>query len=393
MVSPLIFILSWSCTLILYSMQLTTNLVPVSSRGLIMIIMNIVSISLFYLLFNCSIKSNSSITNERLQKDKYLKKFVKGLAFIWALGTLFEVLYCKGFPLYWRLIGDSKLYVDFGIPSLHGIMNACFLQLLTMLMYLYLKKPTYRTLILMVVLSIWPILMLGRGIMLSELLQMGCVYLLCSKIKLKQISYIGLFAISALLLFGILGDFRQSVNPFSYLVRSDMTYFFDAMPTGFLWIYVYLTAGLSNLFHNVDLVIPDYNFTHSLANLIPSAIKQWLELDRANDLFVFVDPQLNTSTGYAGYISDFGFLGGFFMMAFTQLICCLVYRSCQQGKLWGILAYAVLFQVLVFSVFYDMFFLLPTLFQFVICFLFYWYAYSRTSTRYVINPPMTPILK
>ncbi len=377
MISPLIFILCWVSTLILYSMQLTTNIVPMSMRGLIMILMNMLSVSLFYFLFNCSVASNRSVMKQNALQDDLLKKFIKGLGLIWVLGTLFEIYYCQGFPLYWRLTGNSKLYIDFGIHSMHGIMNACFLQLLTMLMYLYLKKPSYSTLLLILLLSIWPILMLGRGIMLSELLQITCVYLLFSKINFKKITYLFFFGLVTLFLFGFLGDLRQSANPFVYLIRRDVSSFFETMPTGFLWIYVYITAGLSNLFYNIDSVIPDYNFTHSLANLMPSAIREYLELARPNNPFIFVDPSLNTSTAYAGYVSDFGFLGGFFMMAFVQFICCLVYRSCQQDKLWSIFAYSVLFQVLIFSVFYDMFFLLPTLFQFVICFVFYWYSYSK----------------
>ncbi len=382
MVSPLIFILSWGCTLTLYSMQLTTNIMPFSPRGLMMILMNMLSVCLFYFLFNFSTKPKPRFIQQTLLKEAFLKKFIKGLGLVWAIGTLFEIYYCHGFPLYWRLIGSSKLYVDFGIHSMHGTMNACFLQMLTMLMYLYLKKPNYRFLGLIVLLSLWPIMMLGRGILLSELLQIGCVYLLVSKIKVKQIGNILFLALGALLLFGVLGDLRQSVNPFTYLVKSETATFFDVMPTGFLWMYVYITAGLSNLFYNVDSLSPDYSFAHSLANLIPSAIKQYLELERANDLFTFVDPNLNTSTGYAGYVSDFGSLGGFVMMALIQLVCCWVYRAFQQGKLWGIFAYAVLFQVLIFSVFYDMFFLLPTLFQFVICLIFYWYSSPVKQEKY-----------
>lgn len=391
MVSPLIFIVSWGFTLILYSLQLTTNIVPFSPRGLTMILMNMMSLALFYLLFNFSTKPSPYLEQQRILKEVYLEKFVKGLGLVWALGTLFEIYYCQGFPLYWRFTGSSKLYVDFGIHSLHGILNACFLQLLAMLMYLYLKKRTYRILFLIILLSLWPIMMLGRGIMLSELLQMGCIYLLVSKIKLKQILILFLFALSVLLLFGILGDLRQTANPFAYLVKSEMTPYFDAIPTGALWVYIYITAGLSNVFYNIDSVIPDYNFIHSLANLIPSTIKQYLELERANDLFVFVDPNLNTSTGYAGYISDFGFLGGFFMMAFIQLISCWVYRNVQQGSLCSFFAYSVLFQVLIFSVFYDMFFLLPTLFQFVICLMFYWYSYPTEHKQTSFNKKMAPI--
>lgn len=389
MISPLVFIFSWSFTLILYSMQLTRNIVPVNSQGLVMILMNMLSVALFYFLFNFSIKTRPYFISLSNSQEKSLKKFIKVLGLVWFCGTLFEIYYCHGFPLYWRLTGSPKLYVDFGIHAMHGIMNACFLQLSTMLMYLYVKKRTYRLLGLFLLLSFWPIMMLGRGIMLSQLLQMSCVYLLFSKIKLKQIGYLSFFFLSSFLLFGFLGDLRQNTNPFAYLLKNEASTFFDAMPTGILWLYIYITAGLSNLFYNIDSVIPDYSFSHGFANLIPSVIKQYFELELANDLFTFVDPNLNTSTAYAGFVSDFGSFGGFFMMALIQLICCWVYRHCQQGKLWGVFAYAVLYQVLIFSIFYDMFFLLPTLFQFVICLIFYWYSFIKKPKNIVLNK--TPI--
>jgi len=185
-------------------------------------------------------------------------------------------------------------------------------------------------------------------------------------LTLKAVIAVILSAFAAVFLFGYVGDLRQTENPFFYLVKPDFVEFFSAMPSGFLWFYVYLTSGMSNLFYNIETVEPAYSFGYSFYNMLPSAVKIWLGLEGRNDLFVFVDNNLNAATFYSGYISDFGVLGAFFIATIVQFFCCVAYVLAKKGKPWGVLSYAVAFQILIFSIFYDLFFILPVLFQFVL---------------------------
>ncbi len=377
MVNPLYaYVVSWLLVLFLYSLNLTTNLVEMSPIGSTMIAMNLLSICVLYLLLGCN-RGNQKIrlTNENAFTPTIIL-FLKRISMIWLLVTLIEIFYCNGFPLYWRLVGISKNYTEFGIPSLHGVMNACYLQVITMLSYLLFKTHQKKYFFYIIILLFWPVLMLGRGILLSALIQMACIYLMLTRLNILRIIALTGLTFLVILVFGYLGDLRQTTNPLSYLVREDALTLFDKLPSGFLWFYVYLTAGLSNLFHNVETIVPTYNFTYSFSNMLPSAIKNYFDIASVNGSLELVDISLNTSTNYVGFVSDFGPLGGFFFVAIIQFICCYCYLIALRGKPWGLFAYSVAFQVIIFSVFYDMFFLLPILFQWVICFTFYLY-YAR----------------
>ena len=377
MINPVfVYNSAWVLVLGLYSLGLTSNLVEVSGIGLLIIVLNMLGICVISLLLSGG--RQRRIEND--QDDLYVstvRPFLKFCLAIWGMGTAFEVYVGHGFPLLWKFIGDTRLYTEFGIPSLHGVLNAFYLQALSMVAFLYFKLKQKRWLLLGAVLLCWPVAMLGRGILLSGLLQMTCVFLLVTKMSMKRLIMLGLAGLLVIVIFGVLGDMRQTENPFSYLVTGDAAKFFEGMPSGFLWFYVYLTAGLSNFFHNVDTVAPTWGISYSLSNMLPSVVRSYLALDPRNDLFDFVDPNLNTSTIYAGSVSDFGPMGGFIAVSVVQFVCCYVYSLTLKGKPWGIFAYTVAFQILIFSIFYDMFFLLPTLFQFGICLLLYLYYRYR----------------
>ncbi|WLG30238.1 O-antigen polymerase [Pseudomonas lurida] len=363
-----IFCSVWGGVFFLYCLNATTNLVPVSAVGMTMIIMNMMSILLISLLLGSALRKPGVETCEKYQAG--VKIYLKTLFWIWLAGTCFEIYIQRGFPLYWNYVGDGRLYTDFGIPSFHGIMNAMYLQVITALAYLYFLRPRFSIICFILLLLCWPIMMLGRGILLSAIIQMVAVFFAMRTLSVRVVLTLVVSAITAIFLFGYVGDLRQVLNPFSYLVSKDYVGFFSGLPSGFLWFYVYLTSGMSNLFYNVDTVQPAYSFGYSFYNLIPSALKVWIGLDGRSDLFVFVDPNLNAATFYAGFVSDFGAIGAFFIVGFIQFCCCFTYAVARKGRPWGILAYAVALQILIFSIFYDMFFLLPILFQFVLAMIF-----------------------
>lgn len=366
MLSPaFLFPVAWMATLFLYSLGLTKNLVPMNGVGLSMIIGNMIFIIVFQkILFRN--KEESSIG--MLEKyEKGIKIFVSGLVAFWLLGTILEIIFFKGFPLLWRLNGDTRLYTQFGFPSFHGVLNACYLQACTLMTILYTLRKEKKYLVYLLALMLWPILMLGRGILLSAILQSGLVFLFIFKINKKRMIQVSLFFLAFIILFGILGNFRAPYgNPLEYLVADKTKSLFMIIPSGFLWIYVYVTAGLSNVFYNVNIIEPVYKLEYSIANLVPNVIKNYLKINPVNTKIKLVDGMLNTSTVYSGFMSDFGAIGGFIGVSFILTIALYTYRSSLKLTPWALASYSVMAQILVFSVFYDMFFLLPTLFQFVV---------------------------
>ncbi|CAM4013496.1 hypothetical protein CCOS865_01681 [Pseudomonas reidholzensis] len=356
----------WGGVLLLYLLGATSNLVPVNVIGLSLIALNILSAALFYVMLAGGRRKALISEQQAMEYRQGAKTYARILFWLWLLGSCFEVYIQRGFPLYWNYVGDGRLYTDFGIPSFHGIMNAMYLQVVTVLAYLYFMRPRKLYILMILLLLCWPVLMLGRGILLSAIIQIVAVFFVLRRLSVRVVVTLLMSALVAIFLFGYVGDLRQVVNPFGYLVKPEYVEFFSALPSGFLWFYVYLTSGMSNLFYNVETLQPAYDFRYSMYNLFPSAVKLWLGLDQRNDLFVFVDGNLNAATFYSGYISDFGVVGAFFLAAFVQFCCCLAYAQATKGRPWGIFAYAVAFQILIFSIFYDMFFLLPVLMQFVL---------------------------
>lgn len=384
MINPVfVYCAVWGLVLFLYSLGLTSNLVGFSLIGVILIVLNMLSVLLIFFFLGGGSRQTAQNTDDGFFEDT-VRRFLKFVLFVWVLGTSAEIVFSGGFPLYWKLIGDTRLYTEFGIPSFHGIMNAFYLQALSMACYLLLKTRSMKFLFLIVVLLLWPICMLGRGILLGGLLQMACVLLLLTRLNAKKIFSLVLGLMLVIVAFGYIGDMRQTANPFSYLVSGQTAEIFASLPSGFLWFYVYLTAGLSNLFHNIDSIVPAGGLSYTFSNMLPTVVRTYFEIGARNDLFVFIDPNLNTSTIYAGSVSDLGPVGGFFAVLIVQIVCCYTYVLSLKRKPWGIFAYTVAFQILTFSIFYDMFFLLPTLFQFAICFLLYaYYFFRRRSTRLI----------
>jgi oligosaccharide repeat unit polymerase len=380
MINPVfVYISAWALVLGLYSLGLTSNLVKVSGIGLLVIVLNMLGITVISAFLSGGRRRKLDNDKDELYVST-VRSFLKFALAVWGMGTVFEIYVGNGFPLLWKFIGDPRLYTEFGVPSLHGVLNAFYLQALSMVAFLYFKLKQKRWVLLGIVLLCWPVAMLGRGILLSGLLQMTCIFLLVTRMSVKKLISLCFTGLLVIVIFGVLGDMRQTENPFSYLVAGSAAEFFESMPSGFLWFYVYLTAGLSNFFYNVDTVTPAWGLSYSLSNMLPSVVRSYLELDPRNDLFEFVDANLNTSTIYAGSVSDFGPMGGFVAVTIVQFVCCYVYSLTLKGKPWGIFAYTVAFQILIFSIFYDMFFLLPTLFQFAICMLLYLYYRYRVHT-------------
>lgn len=377
MVNPVFLYLSiWITVLVLYSFKLTSNLVDMNATGLIMILMNFVSIVVIYYFFIVKNKTKIAEIRERENEDKYIRittKFANYLVCFWGIVTVLEIIYFRGFPLLWRFNGDPRLYTNFGFPSVHGVLNACYFQSITMFMYLYLKVKDRKYLKYVILLLFWPVLMIGRGILLGAFIQILSVYFLVNRATIKHYVSLAVGGILVILFFGLLGNFRTSYgNPFDYLLVTEKAVtIFKTLPSGFMWVYIYATSGLSNIFYNIETIVPSHSMVYSFSNLVPSAIKTFLKLNPKNDLLQLVDPTLNTSTIYAGFISDFGAWGGFFFVALIQAFCCYFYFLSVKKRPWGFFSYAVVAQVLIFSVFYDMFFLLPTLFQLFICLVMY----------------------
>jgi len=201
-----------------------------------------------------------------------------------------------------------------------------------------------------------------------------CVVMLLSRSGILSMWKYAILAIFVIIGFGYFGDLRQTYNPFIPLVNDEWRSFFENIPSGFLWVYIYFTSGYNNLIFNVDLINPTYFPYYSLAKLVPSVVYNLLGVTKTLDGFEFVNENLNVSTIYASFYSDFGILA-FFPVFFIQGLAVYFYKRAWRGDFFSLLKYSIVFQAIIFSPFIDTFFYLP----FIVQFLFIKYLKYKTG--------------
>lgn len=370
----LLYSLVWLVVLFLVSMRLTTNLLRLNFSTGILVVGNVLSFGLIYGLLRGVTPRREEVSKENLSRSAYrLTIFIKPLLYAWLIGSLIDIAYSGGVPLFWSLSGEfEKNYTGFGIPTFHGLMNGLYLFVVTGLFFSYMvrrdKKPSRWALLLLA----WPIVVLARGVLLSAVCQMAGVYFCLKRVSIKTLSRALVVSVLVIALFGWLGDIRgRDDSPFSYLVNTqEQSEIFQALPSGFLWCYVYVTAPLNNVIDNINRVRPTYVPYRSVINLLPTVTRSWIAPGVSADSLELVNENLTVSTFYAGFLSDFGLIGALIGICILQFICVTIYSPAHDRRPWAILAYAVLFECITFSVFYNLFFLPTYIFQVLLAFYF-----------------------
>jgi oligosaccharide repeat unit polymerase len=361
-----LYIFIWSCLLIFQSFEITNNYINSNIVGFGIIGVNLFFAVLLQIIFIrrghvYDIRRDLvDFLDEKLQKINHVIKWFLGIYFIL---SVLDVIYSGGFPIYWILTGSEKLYVDFGVPTLHGVANGIIFFLFTLLILLETLGFKKFRLILILLFS-WQILILSRGVIMVIGAQSLCVILLLSQARLTKIWRYIIFTFFVIIGFGYFGDLRQGYNPYIGLVNDNWVSVFENLPSGFLWVYVYLTSGYNNFVYNIDLITPTYFPYFSLAKLVPSVVYNVFGIEKSIDMFEFVNSGLNVSTIYSGFYSDFGILA-FLPVCIIQFLAIGYYCKAKSADMFSLLKYCVLFQAIVFSPFIDTFFYLPFIVQFI----------------------------
>ena len=362
-ISPIsLFFVPWAIVLTFYSFSATENLVelPTSLIVLLNFIFLIFSLvtALVYISYRDERKLISTLAYEP-SSTRRLRKTINIQLTIWFIGTIFEIFKSGGLPIFWAIFDDPRNYTDFGIPSFHGLMNGIYFSLFACLYYYYMVTKDKRFLLYTLIMLSWPIFMLGRGIMLTALVQMGIIYIFFVRIEIKTFVFLIIFSLLIVIGFGVIGNTRGDSSPFFYLVAGDYEYIFYLLPDGFLWFYIYMTSPLSNLAYNFNTLNPVWDFYYSSVNLFPSFLRPAI-LDRA-DAFAFVDDNLNVSTIFASSHSDFGAMGDFVLISILALWAGFWFKNMFTSIAY-ILPYSLVGSILFFSIFYNLFLLYPYIF-------------------------------
>lgn len=393
----IIYLLVWILTLYLYSIEFTNNIRGLNSSTNFLIWSSIIVFIIFYgiayvirFLLTRNFKNRLLNATKQNTESTILKfeKAIKQIFKLWFYFTIFEIIFFKGIPLISVVVLHQYDldYKAFGIPTLHGLLNACYYTSVVGFFILYRLKKDNKYLRRVIIMLLWPILVMSRAVMLWVLVEILCVYFLMNRINLKKLFLIFSFIIGFIIIFGILGDNRggESDNfTTSTFVSEKYQSIAEKIPTGFVWVYLYATTPINNIVLNVNNLKPDYTFKYSLVGLIPSFIRDKI-YDETDKYSVELDNDaFNVSSFFANYMHDFGLIGAVIFVSVLQLISTLFYFSAKKGKLGSIVSYSVLFYALFTSVFFDNFISLVTVFQIILGFYINFFVYRLKQSKYV----------
>jgi len=368
----LIYIFIWTSVLALVSLRLTNNIPSINENTFFLIFMTMFTFSIsyisLYIIHNTKPKPKFKIDTIRNQLQN-LNRYTCRLFYLWIFVTAIEVIYSGGLPIIWAISGDfTQNYTTYGIPTVHGFMNAIYFFTILSRFVNFMIYKDRRSLIHIIVLILWSILLLSRSVIVTAFLQIMGVYLLFRRVSISRLlSIIGTIVI-LMIVFGLVGDFR-GVATLDYLLTDDGTMVFEYLPSGFLWVYVYLTSPISNVIANIDRISPDYIPYYSIMSLIPSFFRG--DVIQSDSIWSLIQENLNVSTMFTGYLQDFGIIGTIFVVAIIQIGIIKIYLAAKDQKIGCIIAASVLFQCIICSVFVDFFLSLVYLSEIAIAMVFH----------------------
>ena len=284
----------------------------------------------------------------------------------WIAITIVEIIVSGGIPIIWLAINSSKTYQDFGIPSLGGLMNSLIFAISLCRFGLFLITGERRHLRIPTFILIWSILIITRNMLLVSLIQFVILFVWFRPIKKATVAkFITGFA-GLVLLFGAIGDYRSGSSDLIRVWAQPTENYPLWLPSGVLWAYIYVTTPINNLAYTVDVARPldSIMFPNTVALLFPSIFRIIIYGDSIGDVESgqLVNKTFNVSTEYIGPYQDFGFIGIVVFSAVTAFACISVWS---RTDLKSVLAYAVLGQCLVLSLFWDQFLALPVITQLI----------------------------
>ena len=373
-----VFVGLWLFVVYIYSKGFSLVLTPLSNKTIFYVSMVCLSFLFAYFIIKILLIDKIYRKDFVFIQSPFIKRKLIKIFRIWLFFTIVEIIFFRGLPLLsiLGLSSDSGRYTEWGIPSLHGLLNAMIITLSNYFFYFFTRSGKKKFLLLYILCLMWPILLITRQMFMSMVFQAAIIYILSNNFKISSIIKTTLTGIGVIYLFGLVGDLRSGGDSFIELVQPSSNYP-EWLPSGFLWVYVYMASPLNNINFNISK-FPDFYFdpTPLVAPLLPSFIREKI-LDIHNVFnFQLVNENLNVSTMFQAYLSSFGYYGSIFFYFLLGLIISFFYfkYKSQKANLKWLFILTVIFHNLIFSVFVDFF--LVFLFQFVLHF------YISSTLRY-----------
>ena len=367
------FNLIWLVVIAMYQLRLSELQDILNDESVITFIICILSFSITFILgYVIKIKQK-----ERKESDKIIEyDTIKKIFIFWLIIEFIETVWSGGLPILWKIIGSSKTYMNYGIPTLHGLMNSIGLVIIMLSFYLYMYKKQKdnvkdrRLLVILLVVSLFSLCLITRQVIITAIIEMMVIYLYFKvKIPWKKIIIIVCVGVIA---FGVIGNFRTGYDEFldvSLMKNNNI----PKSLIGVYWVYMYLTMTVANVNNAVLLGINDYGITPIASVYIPTVISNLLfsnsNIKVPNYL---VTRAFNVSGFFIDFYIGYGNLGVAIISAIYGLLGAYTLKKVtkkQNEK--NILYYAIYLQIVLLSFFYKHLLYLPSGFQFVIVYIIF----------------------
>lgn len=372
---------TWCLVALLYSLHLSSLLLfdtSEANRLVLYIVLPILCVTIVSQMVYDAGQTRS--TRSVLVKSPFISIIehrIRQCFYLWIGLAIVETIVSGGLPLVWLFTGSSKTYFDYGIPSIHGLVNSLLLALAAASFALYLYTGKRRHMVLPILAVLWMLVLVTRGTILFLLVECVVIYLRLREVKTRSILRLFALGIVFLLGFGFFGDLRSGAEAFRSLAQPTAN-FPDWAPSGLLWAYIYITTPINNLLYTMHTMHPLYNplLPNTAATLFPSVIRSLIYgRDAASQASSgqLVVQALNVSTAYVGPFQDMGRAG---IIGFSILSSAFCEVFWHKNGLRNILCFAVFTQALALSLFYNLLFSLPILGQ-----LIFFYYFTQQPAR------------
>lgn len=322
---------------------------------------NIISFFVVYKLVGFFLNGSKETDGLNFQAHDFirLKDFTKLLLKIWIPLYLLNVVVSDGLPAYWVIIGDPRTYVDYGIPTMSGFLNMIRAFMFSVSIMLFLKSKNKKELYLPVIFIATSILEVSRGGLTVLLLHGVGMYVLCKKNSIGTLFLMLVGLVLFILIFGWLADFRGGHVSIEDIAGNDSI--FVSLPTGFFWVYTYITTPINNVNYAYSMGIePLYYPYFSIMSLLPTVIRGLVFPDTGYPIALAVDA-FNATSFYSPLLADFGLIGAGLVVVLLQIVVSYVHLKAANGCLFHFLLYPVLYMCILLSTFYMFFFSMVTI--------------------------------
>lgn len=301
--------------------------------------------------------------------DSLTKKANKITLLFFAIVFL-EIIVEGYIPLFTMIKGVKISQFEFGIKSLHGFVLSLGTLLFTLWYFLYcVEKNTRAIYYMLCIILVFSVLVTRKMIIVAFVQAFFVAFFLRKDQKIFLKTFI--FGTFVIFLFGWIGDVRTGRDLFLDLSQFSHEYP-GWLPTGFGWIYIYITTPLANFINAVNLS-PDPSFSLDfISTLFPSLVRDVFFAIDSDPFSHFwqISGAFNVGTGLMVIYLSFGLVGVYLFLFFAVgfLYGILSYKI---NSLCGFLVFVVFYQCALFLIFNNNFFNLNTISQAIFIIIFF----------------------